>query len=209
MVELPDLEDAVVLGLVRGGVPVAYEVAKARSLPLDILVVRKLGAPGQEELAMGAIASGGEVVFNEDVVRSFHVSSKFLDMMIEHERESIARLEQVYREGRAPVPIDGLPVILVDDGLATGASMRAAIQAVKKRVRSAVVAIPVGARGTCEELAREVDQFACPLTPERFDAVSLYYGDFEPTSDEEVRTLLRENRGLGPGRGTKDEGRGT
>ena len=194
VLELPDLEDAVVLGLVRGGVPVAYEVAKARGLPLDILVVRKLGAPGQEELAMGAVASGGEVVFNEDVVRSFHVSPKFLEMLIEHEIESIARLEYLYREGRAPVPIDGRAVILVDDGLATGASMRAAICAVKKRARSVVVAVPVGARSTCEELATEVDRFVCTLTPERFDAVSLYYRDFEPTSDEEVRTLLRENR---------------
>jgi len=197
MLELPDLEDAVVLGLVRGGVPVAFEVAKARGLPLDILVVRKLGAPGQEELAMGAIASGGEVVFNEDVVRSFHVSSKVLEVMIQHERESIAHLEHVYREGRTPVRIEGRAVVLVDDGLATGASMRAGIQAVKQRAHSVIVAVPVGARGTCEELAKEVDRFVCTLMPERFDAVSLYYRDFEPTNDEEVRSLLRENRGAG------------
>ena len=203
VLELPGLEDGVVLGLVRGGMPVAFEVAQACSLPLDILVVRKLGAPGQEELAMGAIASGGEVVFNEDVVRSFHVSAQMLELMIEHEKESIARLEYLYREGRKPVEIEGRSAILVDDGLATGASMRAAIKAVKARARRVVVAVPVGARGTCEELAQEADEVVCPVMPEVFDAVSLFYREFEPTSDEEVRALLRD------GRGTWDQGPGT
>ena len=197
MRELHGLEDGVVLGLVRGGVPVAYEVAKVRRLPLDILVVRKLGAPGQEELAMGAIASGGEVVFNEEVVRSFRASAQMLELMIEHEKESIARLEHIYREGRPPVEIDGRAVILVDDGLATGASMRAAIKAVKARARSVVVAVPAGARSTCEQIATEVDRVVCPVMPEVFDAVSLFYSEFEPTSDEEVRALLREGLGAG------------
>jgi putative phosphoribosyl transferase len=192
--ELPGQEDGIVLGLVRGGVPVAYELAKACGLPLDILVVRKLGAPGQEELAMGAIASGGEVVLNEDVVRSFRVSGKMLQLMIEYEKESIARLEYIYREGRPPMEIEGRAVILVDDGLATGASMRAAIKAVKARARSVIVAVPVGARSTCEQLAKEADAFVCPVMPEVFDAVSLFYREFEPTSDEEVRALLHEGR---------------
>jgi predicted phosphoribosyltransferase len=192
VLELPGLQDGVVLGLVRGGVPVAYEVAKTCRLPLDILVVRKLGAPGQEELAMGAIASGGEVVFNSDVVRSFRVSEKLLAQQIEHEKESIERLERTYREGRAPVEIEGRVVILVDDGLATGASMRAAIRAVRPKSRSVIVAVPVGARSTCDALAKEADRVICSLTPEPFDAVSLFYREFEPTSDEEVRTLLRE-----------------
>jgi predicted phosphoribosyltransferase len=191
VLQLPGLGDGVVLGLVRGGVPVAFEVAKACGLPLDILVVRKLGAPGQEELAMGAIASGGDVALNPDVVRSFHVSEKALELMIAREKESIARLERIYREGRAPAEIGGHAVILVDDGLATGASMRAAIRAVKPHARYVIVAVPVGARSTCEELAREVDSFVCPVMPEMFDAVSVFYREFEATSDEEVRALLR------------------
>ena len=195
VLKLPGLEDGVVLGLVRGGVPIAYEVAKACNLPLDILVVRKLGAPGQEELAMGAIASGGEVAYNEDIVRSFHVTPKVLEVMIEHEKEAIARLEHLYREGRPPAEIAGRAVILADDGLATGASMRAAIRAVKPRARAVIVAVPVGARSTCEELAREADGLVCPMMPEMFDAVSLYYREFDQTSDEEVKVLLRQGVG--------------
>jgi predicted phosphoribosyltransferase len=195
VLELTGLEDGVVLGLVRGGVPVAYEVAQACGLPLDILVVRKLGTPGREELAMGAIASGGEVVLNEDVVRMFHVSGMMLELMIEHEKDSIAQLEQIYREGRAPLDIEGRAVILADDGLATGASMRAAIKAVKARARSVIVAVPVGAKSTCEHLAKEVNALVCPVMPDVFDAVSLFYREFEPTTDEEVRALLREGLG--------------
>ena len=195
VLKLPGLEDGVVLGLVRGGVPIAYEVAKACNLPLDILVVRKLGAPGQEELAMGAIASGGEVAYNEDIVRSFHVTPKVLEVMIEHEKEAIARLEHLYREGRPPAEIAGRAVILADDGLATGASMRAAIRAVKPRARAVIVAVPVGARSTCEELAREADGLVCPMMPDMFDAVSLYYREFDQTSDEEVKVLLRQGEG--------------
>jgi putative phosphoribosyl transferase len=189
---LPDLEDAVVLGLVRGGVPVAFEVAKACRLPLDILVVRKLGAPGSPELAMGAIASGGAIVLNEDVLTRFHVNGKVLEQVIEQERRQLERRESQYREGRASVDIKGRTVILVDDGLATGASMRAAIRAVKGRARRVIVAVPVGARSTCEELARDADHVICALIPEPLDAVSLFYREFGPTSDEEVRELLRK-----------------
>lgn len=192
VLELPGLQDGVVLGLVRGGVPVAYEVARACGLPLDILVVRKLGAPGQEELAMGAIASGGEAVFNPDVLRSFHLSPQKLEFLIEREKESIARLESTYREGRPPLEISKHAVILVDDGLATGASMRAAIRAVKPRARTVIVAVPVGAASTCESLAREAEHVVCSLMPHPFDAVSLFYREFEPTSDEEVKALLRQ-----------------
>jgi putative phosphoribosyl transferase len=195
---LPDLKDGVVLGLVRGGVPVAYEVAKTCALPLDILVVRKLGLPGQEELAMGAIASGGGVVLNDYVVRSYHVSEKKLEYVIERETQEMLRRESLYREGRPAVEIAGRAVVLVDDGLATGASMRAAIRAVKERARRVIVAVPVGASSTCEELAHEADQVVCAMVPEPLDAVSLFYREFGATSDEEVKELMRQ--------GVRDEG---
>jgi predicted phosphoribosyltransferase len=201
---LPDLEDAVVLGLVRGGVPVAFEVARACRLPLDILVVRKLGVPGQEELAMGAIASGGGIVLNEQIVRSWHVSGKKLEHVIEHERQEMDRREALYRKGRPAVEIAGRAVVLVDDGLATGASMRAAIRAVHGRARRVIVAVPVGAKSTCEELAHEVDRVVCALTPEPLDAVSLFYRDFGATDDDEVMALMR----LDPGGGDPDSENG-
>jgi putative phosphoribosyl transferase len=189
---IPDLKDAVVLGLVRGGVPVAYEVARACGLPLDILVVRKLGVPGREELAMGAIATGGGAVLNEYIVRSYHVSEKKLEHVIVQETLEMERRERLYREGRAAMEIAGRAVILVDDGLATGASMRAAVRAVKGVARRLIVAIPVGAKSTCEELTEEVDQVVCALTPEPLDAVSLFYREFEPTSDDEVKSLIKQ-----------------
>jgi putative phosphoribosyl transferase len=189
---LPDLKDAVVLGLVRGGVPVAFEVARACGLPLDILVVRKLGVPGQEELAMGAIASGGGVVLNEQIVRSWNVSEKKLEQVIERERQQIDRREALYRRELPALEIAGRAVVLVDDGLATGASMRAAIRAVNGRARRVIVAVPVGAKSTCEELAHAVDKVVCSLVPEPLDAVSLFYREFGATADEEVIALLRE-----------------
>jgi putative phosphoribosyl transferase len=189
---LPDLRDGVVLGLVRGGVPVAFEVAKACGLPLDILVVRKLGVPGQEELAMGAIASGGGVVLNDHVLRSYRISDKNLEHAIERERQELERRERLYRDGRSAPEIQGRAVILVDDGLATGASMRAAIRAVKGRARRVVVAVPVGAASTCEELRAEADEVVCALTPEPLDAVSLFYREFGPTSDQEVKALVNQ-----------------
>lgn len=190
--ELPDLKGGLVLGLVRGGVPVAYEVARACGLPLDILVVRKLGVPGQEELAMGAIASGGGVVLNESIIQSFRVSENKLEHVLERESRELERREKLYREGRLPVEIAGRAVILVDDGLATGASMRAAIRAVKPRARRVIVAVPVGAKNTCAELASEVDEVVCALTPEPLEAVSLFYREFDATSDEEVKKLMTE-----------------
>ena len=203
---LPDLKDGVVLGLVRGGVPVAYEVAKTCALPLDILVVRKLGLPGQEELAMGAIASGGGVVLNDYVVRSYHVSEKKLEYVIERETQEMLRRESLYREGRPAVEIAGRAVVLVDDGLATGASMRAAIRAVKERARRVIVAVPVGASSTCEELAHEADQVVCAMVPEPLDAVSLFYREFGATSDEEVKELMRQGSGSGSGIKTGESG---
>jgi predicted phosphoribosyltransferase len=202
--ELPDLKDAVVLGLPRGGVPVAYEVARACGLPLDILVVRKLGAPGQEELAMGAIASGGTVVLNSNIVAAMHVSQEDLVAVVERAQQEMERQEHAFREGRAAPEIEGRTVILVDDGLATGASMRAAIGAVKPRARQVIVAVPVGARSTCDELRREVDRVICAATPETFEAVGMFYRDFDATSDEEVRALMREGSGVrGQGSGIR------
>ncbi|MGC1423721.1 MAG: phosphoribosyltransferase [Terracidiphilus sp.] len=197
--KLPDLKDGVVLGLVRGGVPVAYEVARACGLPLDILVVRKLGVPGQEELAMGAIASGGGVVLNEYIVRSYHVSEKKLEHVIARETQEMERREKLYREGRPAVDFTQRLVILVDDGLATGASMRAAIRAVKGRAGRVIIAVPVGAKSTCEELAQEVDHVICARMPEPLDAVSLFYREFGPTSDEEVKALISRPMSIGMG----------
>jgi len=197
---LPDVQDAVVLGLVRGGVPVAFEVAMALGLPLDVMIVRKIGAPGNREFAMGAVASGGAlapegaVVLNPDVVIGFGVSDEKLRHLIHEQKREIERLESVYREGLSPLEFGEGGVILVDDGLATGASMRAAVRAVQPRARRVTVAVPVAARSTCEELSKEVDRMVCPMMPEPLEAVSLFYRDFAPTSDEEVRALLAEAR---------------
>lgn len=190
---LPDIADAVVLGLVRGGVPVAYEVAKACSLPLDILVVRKLGVPWQPELAMGAIASGETIVLNDDLLRSCRISGAQLDKVIQQERTELHRREALYRQGHPALPIDGRAVILVDDGLATGASMKVAIRAVRPDARRVIVAVPVGARNTCEDLKSLADEVLCALLPEPLEAVGQFYRDFEPTSDDEVRDLLRKS----------------
>ncbi|MBS1804918.1 MAG: phosphoribosyltransferase [Acidobacteria bacterium] len=191
--KLPDLADGVVLGLVRGGVPVAFEVANACSLPLDILVVRKLGVPWQPELAMGAIASGGAIVLNEDVLRSSRITGAQLEQVTNRERVELHRREMLYRQGRPALSVSGRAVILVDDGLATGASMRVAIRAVKDAARRVVVAVPVGAKSTCEELKTLADEVVCALTPDPLEAVSQFYQDFEPTPDDEVRGLLSAN----------------
>ena len=190
--------DGVVLGLVRGGVPVAYEVARGCRLPLDIMAVRKLGMPGQEELALGAVASGGAIVWNENILRSCRIAEEILQQLIERETRELERRESLYREGHPPLEIAGKAVMLVDDGLATGASMRAAIRAVKEKARQVIVAVPVGAPSTCAELAEEADRVVCPLLPEPLDAVSMFYRDFEPTSDQEVMRLLRETRESSP-----------
>jgi putative phosphoribosyl transferase len=190
----PGLGNAAVLGLARGGVPVAYEVAIACGFPLDVLIVRKLGAPRFREFAMGAIASGGAIVLNPDALREFHVSQDQLDALIERQKNEIERLEWAYREGRPPVEFGDGGVILVDDGLATGASMRAAIRAVRPRATQVTVAVPVGAKSTIDEIAKEVDRVISAMAPERLEAVSLFYRDFSPTSDEEVRELLADAR---------------
>jgi len=180
-----------VLALPRGGVPVAWEVARAIGAPLDVLVVRKLGVPGHEELALGAIASGGTRVLNEDVTRALGLGEEAVARAAAAESAELERRERLYRGSRAPAPVEGRVVILVDDGLATGATMRAAVLAVRARgAARIVVAVPVAAAETCEELRADVDQVVCALTPERFVAVGAWYEDFRATSDEEVRALL-------------------
>jgi erythromycin esterase-like protein/predicted phosphoribosyltransferase len=184
--------DVVVLGLPRGGVPVAYEVAMALGAPLDVFVVRKLGVPGHEEVAMGALASGGVVVLNDDVIRGADIPSEAIQRVAEQEARELLRREQAYREGRPMLDVQGKTVILVDDGLATGASMRAAIQALRRLGPAAiVVAVPAAPEPTCRELAAHVDDVVCATTPSPFFAVGQSYWDFEQTTDAEVRDLLR------------------
>jgi putative phosphoribosyl transferase len=184
-------DDLLVLGLPRGGVPVAYEVARALDAPLDVFVVRKLGLPGHEELAMGAIASGGVRVLNEPLIRELGVRDDELERVTAAEAEELERRERAYRGDRAPIDVTGRTVVLVDDGLATGATMRAAALAVREEgAASVVVAVPVASAQTCDEFREVVDHVVCALTPEPFYAVGLWYEDFSPTSDEEVRELL-------------------
>jgi predicted phosphoribosyltransferase len=184
-------EDVVVLGLPRGGVPVAFEVASALHAPLDVFVVRKLGVPGHEELAMGAIASGGVRVLNDDVVAATGVSQEQIDAVAGREREQLELRERAYRGDRAPIDVQGRVAILVDDGLATGATMRAAVAALHDRgVNSIVVAVPTAPPETCAALRRQVDEVVCTLTPDPFMAVGLWYRNFAPVSDEEVKELL-------------------
>lgn len=191
---LPDLHRAILLALPRGGVPVAYEIARACDLPLDVLTVRKLGAPGQRELAIGAVASGGIVTVNPKLIEHFHISPQELRAAVAVEQEEIARRELAYRQGAPPPAIDGRTAILIDDGLATGATMRAAAQAVRPRAGRVIVATPVAAAATCRAMESEADRVLCLCTPEDFEAVGQFYRDFTPTSDEEVRTLLAEAR---------------
>lgn len=193
---LPQLSDAIVLGLPRGGVPVAFEVARVCKAPLDILVVRKIGAPGQRELAMGAIASGGVVAVNEEILRALRISPETMSAAAERAMQELARMEQAWRGGCAPLSIENRVVILADDGLATGATMRAAVRAVRPRAKRVVITVPVAAESTCRELECEVDRICCLATPVPFEAVSRFYESFEPTSDEEVRKLLAEARRL-------------
>ncbi len=191
---LPSLENAVVLALPRGGAPVGWEVARALNLPLDVLVVRKLGAPGQRELAIGAVASSGVIALNPAFVEDFQISEERLHAMEQHAIAEIAERERVYRGNAPAIPIEGRTVILVDDGLATGATMKAAARAVRPRARQVVVAIPVAAASTCRELENEADRVLCVATPALFGAVGQFYRDFRPTTDEEVRALLTDAR---------------
>jgi len=184
-------DDVIVLGLPRGGVPVAYEVAKRLRAPLDFFIVRKLGVPGFEELAAGAIASGGVRVLNEDVMRSIPYADAAIEAVTAKETAELQRREQIYRQGRPAPELRDRIVILVDDGLATGATMRAAVKALRERgAAKIVVAVPVGPPDTCQELAHEADEAICLSTPPFFQAVGQYYEDFSQTSDDDVCTLL-------------------
>lgn len=185
-------DGTVVLGLARGGVPVAFEVALHLALPLDVFVVRKLGVPGYGELAMGAIASGGVRVLNEHVLRELGPHAyAIIEGATAIELAELERRELEYRDGRPPLEVRGRTVILVDDGLATGASMRAAAAALREKgARRIVVAVPVGAPETCEEFEQEVDETICAIAPEAFMSVGQHYQDFSQTTDDEVRELL-------------------
>lgn len=183
--------DVVVLALPRGGVPVGAEIAKKLGAPLDVFVVRKLGVPRHEELAMGAIASGGVRVLNEEVLSYLRVPAHVVDAVTAREERELRRREEDYRGDRPPLDVTSKVVILVDDGLATGSTMRAAYASLRTLgPAKIVVAVPVAARDTCEEFRREVDELVCLRTPEPFKAVGLWYDDFSQTSDEEVRHLL-------------------
>jgi predicted phosphoribosyltransferase len=184
-------DDLIVLALPRGGVPVAYEVAHALGAPLDVFLVRKLGTPGHRELAMGAIASGGVRVLNDDVVQYLGITREQIDAVAHQEQLELERREAAYRGGRQLPALEGKVVMLVDDGLATGSTMRAAVQAVKQQHPSRViVTVPVGAGETCDELRALADEVVCGRTPTPFSAVGQWYQNFEQTTDAEVRELL-------------------
>lgn len=187
--------EVVVLALPRGGVPVAFEVARALDAALDVFVVRKLGVPGQEELALGAVATGGVRVLNAELVAALDIPPRVLDAVTEREQQELARRETLYRGDRPAPELCGKTGILVDDGLATGASMFAAVQALRHRQPAhIVVAVPVAPPDTCEALRTVVDDALCAMTPEPFQAVGRWYEDFDQTSDDEVRALLEESR---------------
>jgi putative phosphoribosyl transferase len=198
LAELPELkkyagrDDAIVLALPRGGVPVAYEIAKAQKLPLDIFVVRKLGVPGHEELAMGAIASGGTRVIDEGLVHRLELDEETIARVAAEKQRQLEERERRYREGGVPLDVAGKIVLLVDDGLATGSSMRAAIQALRAKDPAAViVAVPTAPRETCERLREDADEVICALIPDHFFAVGTWYEHFDQTGDDEVIELLR------------------
>lgn len=196
-------QDLIVLALPRGGLPVAYEVAQALGAPLDIFLVRKLGVPGHEELAMGAIATGGVRVVNESVVNYLRIPGEAIDAVAADEQRELERRERAYRNDRPPSDVRGKTVILVDDGLATGSTMRAAAAALRKQgPASIVVAVPVSSSETCDEFRSEVDDIVCAVTPRPFGGVGMWYEDFSQTTDEEVRELLAKvaahARGGGP-----------
>jgi predicted phosphoribosyltransferase len=187
--------DVTVLGLPRGGIPVAYEVARHLGVPLDVFVVRKLGVPGQEELAMGAIATGGIRVVNRDVVDALQIPPRVIDRVAQEEMRELDRRQRSYRGDQPPPEIEGRVAILIDDGLATGSTMRAAVAALRERKPSKiVVAVPVAAESTCHDLRHDVEEVVCLSTPEPFLAVGRFYDDFSQTTDEEVRSLLADTR---------------
>ena len=183
--------EIVVLGLPRGGIPVAFEVAQFLHAPMDVFLVRKIGVPGREELALGAIASGGAIVLNPDVLAISRLNRSEIDTLIGHEEDELRRREEAYRGDRPSPSLRDKVVILVDDGLATGASMKAAISALRKySPQKVIVAVPVAAPETSDEVSRLVDEIVCAFIPNPFFAVGIWYDDFSQTSDEEVKELL-------------------
>lgn len=196
-----DKPEVRVLALPRGGVPVAYEVARALNAPLDVFVVRKLGVPGEEELAMGAIASGGIRVLNPEIIHRLRIPQSIIEKVIGNEMDELSRREKEYRGDRPPPDVTGNTIIIIDDGLATGATMRAALLALRSQEPGRLVmAVPAGAQDTCEELRHEADEVVCLATPEPFLSVGQWYVDFPQMSDQEVRGLLelaREDRVVG------------
>ena len=195
LLDYADRDDVLVLALPRGGVPVAYEVAERLNAPLDVFLVRKLGVPRQEELAMGAIASNGVRVLNQSVIRQLRIPNAVIDRVAENEQRELERREREYRDALPPPDVEGKIVIIIDDGLATGATMRAAALALKmQKPQKVVVAAPVAALETCEEFAREVSEIVCAATPEPFYGVGMWYEDFSQTTDEEVRQLLQASQ---------------
>jgi putative phosphoribosyl transferase len=191
--------DLLLLALPRGGVPVAYEVARALYAPMDVFLVRKLGVPGHEELAMGAIATGGVAVLNKGVVEELGIPDQVVSEVAAREWEELERRELAYRDGMPPPNVACRVAILVDDGLATGSTMRAAVSALRRlQPARIVVAVPVGSAETCMGLREEADEVVCARTPDPFHAVGLWYEDFRPTTDEEVRDLLKHATHLEP-----------
>ncbi len=189
--------NVIILALPRGGVPVAYEIATALAIPLDIFIVRKLGVPGHEELAMGAIASGGTVIFNEPLINELNLDQSSIDLVLQGEQKELLRRELLYRGDRLFPKLLDKTIILVDDGIATGSTMFAAVTALRKyKPASIIIAVPVAARKTCEEMTRLVDKIICPLQPINFYAVGLWYENFTQTSDSEVVELLEKSNVL-------------
>ena len=186
-------EDVLVLALPRGGVPVAFEVARELDAPLDVFLVRKLGVPGHEELAMGAIAGGGVRVLNEDVVHYLRIPGGVIEFVAEAEQRELRRREHLYRGDRPTSAVRGRTLILVDDGIATGSTMRAAVKALKQQGPARIiVAVPVAPPSTCDELKSEADEVVCVFMPDQFDGVGRWYEDFSQTTDAEVRNLLEQ-----------------
>lgn len=189
-----NLPHVIILALPRGGVPIAYEIAQTLAVPLDIFIVRKLGVPGHAELAMGAIASGDTVIFNRLLLNQLNIEQSSINAVLQAEQEELIRREHLYRGNRIFPVLEGKTIILVDDGIATGASMQAAVASLRKhKPRSIIIAVPVAARETCEEMTKIVDRVICPLQPLNFYAVGLWYENFPQVSDNEVIELLKRS----------------